>query len=413
MFPRVISSNIHAKSLEQLKGVLHTLESASIDVLGERVGVVTLDPILQVQTSGDESKPTNKLTALKEKMEKTEVLCVTYKRITEKLLFLLVLPENSSSKLTQCEILVDLSEMLLFLFQSLDDIVSKEKHHHRLHVFFGNFFQKYFENGLQLFLSSFTKGYPYFQPNFDISRIISQELTTFESSLNKSDELITEHCRPCFIVGSCLFYRNVLICSHLNDEITRNIVRYITNIFKERKKDYPETIILEEVFCNTTKNPFDLLKKSTSNRKRERFVLVIFAQEESILCSLLDQRDKISGQRNPFYLDEMRVTLLNLKTKAFKLLDKQMKKSSLQSFKKKKQNILFHYIVSSKTCGTILFPFDISKDLNYIQNQFIHYCQIIREILHNQNNQVKEYGIHVQDQLGNGQTIGYWVVGFD
>ncbi len=42
MYPDIISANIHAKGMEQLKGVLHAARAGSLDTLGGEVTNITV-----------------------------------------------------------------------------------------------------------------------------------------------------------------------------------------------------------------------------------------------------------------------------------------------------------------------------------------------------------------------------------
>jgi len=62
------------------------------------------------------------------------------------------------------------------------------------------------------------------------------------------------------MVGSCLFHSGYLIKSHLNDKMTRNIVRFATyKDLWQRRADSPELIIAQYVFCEDESNTFNMI----------------------------------------------------------------------------------------------------------------------------------------------------------
>jgi hypothetical protein len=109
MYPDVVSSNIHAKSIERLKGVFHAAYGGSVDVLGAPLTYLHLVPSSYNQEIGTElpgpsmvaSRKAGEFTSMKANIEKLKLelqkkqnLIATYKLIHEDLMFILVLPHT-------------------------------------------------------------------------------------------------------------------------------------------------------------------------------------------------------------------------------------------------------------------------------------------------------------------------------
>lgn len=193
MYPQ---TTLQAQQLEKLKGVIHTCNGASMDVMDEEIGFIHL----KSQKSNDQ-----------------QILNVSYLRLLQKL-FVLILPEGIYSQFTQYHLLRDLIGQLEFLF-NLEEIFLDKNFHSKLNLMFYNFFKRLNEN-FEIFCNSFHEAYPFLPLNFDLSMKINSELTILESSLNKEDLKINENSRVNLILGSCLFHNGHLICTHLNKVIS-------------------------------------------------------------------------------------------------------------------------------------------------------------------------------------------------
>lgn len=184
MYPSLASSNIHAKSMEQLKGVFHAAYGGSVDVMESPLAFLHLIPSTGNSSAGpdrnsssssasphmftlhdlpspssSQGSPSSKskslshenqynsikasIERLRLELKKKQQLVVTYRLIHEDLMFILVLPHLH--ELFMANYMESLYGLLKFSFDSIDSVVFDPHAHADLDALF----QRFFDNVLR------------------------------------------------------------------------------------------------------------------------------------------------------------------------------------------------------------------------------------------------------------------------
>lgn len=249
-----------------------------------------------------------------------------------------------------------------------------------------------------------------------------------------------------YIVGACVFHNGILLQTHLNPTWTSQIHRYLhcRNIVLRKKGkpllvsathmfvDDPESLLIEYVYMEENTNPFGL-EKSVGNEKndivRKEFILVILAEKDYIMCTVLDPVLQIIDQINPFFITETRNVLYRIiERNVSELIPKRKEVHSQMGIPSQG---LLHYFVHVAKHGLVLFPWSYSNSWRNLETRLVKYYPMVREVLHMQRSNITndddnnssnssnnttgsviEYSIKiVDDTLIPTQLVTYWIAG--
>lgn len=418
------------KILENLKGILVAVDAANFDTVRSQVHNLILHynhdyPVLTVES--DKNKSLQQVPVLLQ-----QNLQVSYQHVPNShLIFALILPIQNEDDviIPQQKILQELFN--LFQFQMKDWVKKLETLNKtitsKLDEIFGAFFNIYFSKSASLRHSLFLEASHTIKLSLEANLFISEELTSFEASSNSSNEEFHNCSRPSFILGTCLFYNGSILCSHLPEQTTQTITKYVLchqGIAQRTKQSAEETFVVS-VFLSSNTNQV------------EEYTMVLYCQREFVLVSILKFMSLVSGQRNVYYFEEMQATLHRIISKDLNSqIEKslaadvvttdistlaQSKKGGIKQVSASPRTItlgsssLLHYFTYQTTTGMFISPLNVCH--SKVEQLFVKYIKVIRHALHKQRSleeqKVIEYGIKViETEIIPNHILECWIIGY-
>ncbi|KAK6172811.1 hypothetical protein SNE40_016396 [Patella caerulea] len=223
----------------------------------------------------------------------------------------------------------ELVRLLQVLFGSVDSAFKNNKHHKQLNHILGVIFRCQLDTDINKFSSinrllCHTPHVQYLPLPSDIMLNLSNILSEFEAGdfVDMSDSYYGLR-RSYSILGSCLFYKDYLLCSHLNKEHLFDIRLYLQYhglLSLTSRCPLNQLVIWREVyptqFCNDVSGINNVFGYSEPDA---RWFLLIVGLKYSIYAVLLEAggcsvRRQGATLPDPFYIDQAKSTLLQTLT---------------------------------------------------------------------------------------------------
>eukprot|EP00736_Rhodelphis_marinus_P002338 Rmarinus@m.17210 len=161
------------------------------------------------------------------------------------------------------------------------------------------------------------EAFPYFLPSLESRVPIMEELFDVESSARLPAESLRTNARICIAAGTCLFFRGVVLETHLSSAMTRRVYHACSLLgHTKHTPGIPEFVDSFHVYSCESHSASEGSSGDTDSPESrtcvDELVCIVVGYGGACVCLLLDQWKHPTGELDPYYVSELRSCLHRL-----------------------------------------------------------------------------------------------------